>query len=279
MKLSVNDHDRDAAGMTYVYPVLSRRAGGVSLGVNLSPNNACNFRCVYCQVPNLVAGNAPPIDVDQLRDELQRLLTGILSGETFDTEAGPAELRDVAISGNGEPTSSRQLGEVVGVVGEELAANDLLGRIPVVLITNGSLMLKDYVGAALATLSQIGGEVWFKMDSATDAGIQRINGSAIGRDGQMERLIRSAELCRTLLQVCLFSWHGAPPPEEEVEALVERMSELRRRRVPVEAVLLYGLARPSSQPEAGELSALNAEWMESFAERIRATGMPVRVFL
>ena len=30
------NHDRDSAGMTYVYPVVSRRAGGVSIGVYMS---------------------------------------------------------------------------------------------------------------------------------------------------------------------------------------------------------------------------------------------------
>ena len=70
-QLSVVNHDRDAAGLTYVYPVVSRRAGGVSVGINLNPNNACNWRCVYCQVPHLVRGAAPPIDEDQLEAELR----------------------------------------------------------------------------------------------------------------------------------------------------------------------------------------------------------------
>ena len=59
MELTTQDHDRRAAGMTYVYPVLSRRAGGLSVGINLNPNDACNWRCVYCQVPGLVRGKAP----------------------------------------------------------------------------------------------------------------------------------------------------------------------------------------------------------------------------
>ena len=70
MQLTSSDHGRDAAGFTYVYPVLSRRAGGVSVGINLNPNNACNWRCVYCQVPDLVRGKAPPADLPQLRREL-----------------------------------------------------------------------------------------------------------------------------------------------------------------------------------------------------------------
>ncbi|MCZ7653212.1 MAG: hypothetical protein M5R42_01445 [Rhodocyclaceae bacterium] len=40
-QLDVTDpHSRDSAGLTYVYPVVSRRAGGVSIGINPNPNNA-----------------------------------------------------------------------------------------------------------------------------------------------------------------------------------------------------------------------------------------------
>jgi hypothetical protein len=61
--LKTEDHSRDSAGMRYVYPVVSRRAGGVSVGINLNPNNACNWRCIYCQVPGLTRGGPPPIDL------------------------------------------------------------------------------------------------------------------------------------------------------------------------------------------------------------------------
>jgi DNA repair photolyase len=71
---SVENHDRDSTGMRYVYAVISRRAGGVSVGINLNPNNACNWRCVYCQVPDLVRGSRPAIDLPQLERELRELL-------------------------------------------------------------------------------------------------------------------------------------------------------------------------------------------------------------
>ena len=59
--LTIEDHRRDSAGLRYVYPVISRRAGGVSVGINLNVNNACNWACVYCQVDNLTRGGPPPI--------------------------------------------------------------------------------------------------------------------------------------------------------------------------------------------------------------------------
>ena len=63
-KLSVKNHDRDVLAYRYIYPVISRRSGGLSIGINFNTNNACNWRCVYCQVPDLTLGAAPSLDLD-----------------------------------------------------------------------------------------------------------------------------------------------------------------------------------------------------------------------
>jgi hypothetical protein len=76
--LNVTEHNRDSAGLRYVYPVVSRRAGGVSVGINLNTNNACNWRCIYCQVPDLKLGMAPPVDLTLLEQELR---SAIAKGE------------------------------------------------------------------------------------------------------------------------------------------------------------------------------------------------------
>jgi len=265
--------------MTYVYPVVSRRARGVSIGINLNTNNACNFRCVYCQVPDLVAGNAPPVDLGRLRAELTALLDDVCRGDFLarNVEEPFRRLNDVALSGNGEPTSSRQLGEVIELIGDELARRALAGKVKIILITNGSLMLQEHTTAAVRALGVLDGEVWFKLDSATAEGIARINGSKIGPEGQMTRLIRSAALCRTYLQTCMFAWNGNPPSPVEQEAYLALVAEIVRRRIAIAGVLLYGLARPSHQPEASQLSALPGDWLEAFAARIRAAGLPVQV--
>ena len=79
--LSPANHDRDNAGLTYVYPVVSRRANGVSIGINLNTSNACNWRCIYCQVPDLKRGNAPPVNLAQLEMELRGFLDEAKLGE------------------------------------------------------------------------------------------------------------------------------------------------------------------------------------------------------
>ena len=173
IQLTVTDHDRDAAQRTYVYPVVSRRAGGVSVGINLNPNNACNWRCIYCQVPNLKRGAAPAIDLKQLEAELTAMLADILHGDFMQTRVpeGARRLNDIALSGNGEPTSAKEFADVVQLIGRVMKRFDLLGKIKLVLITNGSLNVRESVQAGLKRMAKLNGEVWYKLDSATREGM------------------------------------------------------------------------------------------------------------
>ncbi len=279
MKLTVTNHDRDAANLQYVYPVVSRRAGGVSVGINLNPNNACNFRCVYCQVPNLVAGKGPEIDLKRLEQELRGLLDEVVRGDFMQRRVPQTarRLSDVAFSGNGEPTSSPQFHEAIEQVAVCLRDYGLLHQIPIVLITNGSLADKTRVREGVSRLAQLGGQVWFKLDSATEQGTWEVNQHRVPIATRVERLVQTARACPTWVQTCWFMRDGALPSGEESAAYLRLMSALVERRVPLAGVLLYGLARPSMQPEAPRLSALPPEQLEAFAERIRSTGLNVRV--
>ena len=279
MRLSTEIHDRDAAGLTYVYPVVSRRARGVSVGVNLNPNNACNFRCVYCQVPDLKFGKAPKIDLVRLEQELRNFLHAIVAGDYMERHVpeGSRVLRDIAFSGNGEPTSSEVLDEVVHLTGRVLAELSLVGKVKLVLITNGVLCHQPHVLRALEAMAPLSGEVWFKLDSATETGQARINSFKGGLERVRKNLELTAGRCPTWIQTCVFDWGDGGPSEAEQAAYLAFLESARSRGVPVEGVLLYGLARKSHQPEASELSSLDSSWLESFARRIEASGWTVRV--
>ena len=280
MRLDANHHDRDVVGMTYVYPVVSRRAGGVSVGINLNVNNACNWRCIYCQVPDLKRGGPPPIDLGRLEDELRRMLDAIVHGG-FMAESVPEDMRrlnDIALSGNGEPTSAPEFPEVVAIVGRLMAEFGLAGRIKVVLITNGSLLHRPYVQAGISRLKELGGEVWFKLDRATGQGLQQVNNTESTPDKVLRNLGICARLCPTWLQTCVFALDGQPPAETEVEAYLEFLKRARADGVTLDGVLLYGLARASTQPEAERLSRLPAEWLTELATRIGQAGLVARIF-
>ena len=275
------NHNRDSAEMTYVYPVVSRRAGGVSVGVNLNPNNACNWACVYCQVPDLVRGTAPDIDLAQLEAELRTLLTDILHGDFMQTRV-PEDVRrlnDIALSGNGEPTSAKVFPKVIELIGRVIADFDLVDKIKLVLITNGSLADRPRVQDGLRKMDALNGEVWFKLDSATAEGMRALNQTRISPEKQFERLSVVARLCPTWLQTCVLAIDGTPPTETEQGAYLDTVIRIRQQQIPVQGVLLYGLARPSMQPQASHLSALPVEWLNDFAEKIRAAGLPVKVSL
>lgn len=274
--LTVHDHSRDVAGYTYVYPVVSRRAGGVSVGINLNPNNACNWACIYCQVPNLVRGNAPKIDVPQLEAELRGFLDQVLNDNWLqqNAPAGARILQDIAFSGNGEPTSAEEFPAVVATVGQVLDDLRLIGKIKVRLITNGSLMHRTPVLDALDRLAVMNGEVWFKVDRATSAGMAEINSIEANVEGVKRRLLACASRCPTWIQTCWFAFDGQPPAEEEVRAYLAFVSKV----APViQGVHLYGIARQPMQPGAERLSALPEHVLAAYGERIRALGVTATV--
>jgi wyosine [tRNA(Phe)-imidazoG37] synthetase (radical SAM superfamily) len=277
--LNIYDHDRGSAGMTYVYPVISRRAGGVSVGINLNTNNACNWRCIYCQVPDLKRGGAPEVDLEKLAGELRSFLRELLQGD-FMQRRVPAEARrlnDIALSGNGEPTSAKEFVQVVDLIGEIMAEFGLIGKTKLVLITNGSLIQRAKVKEGLRKMASLGGEVWFKLDSATANGMRRINSTRQTVEKMHDNLRTAAQLCPTWLQTCVFEFDGQPPAEVEREAYLKFIGRLRAEEVPLRGVLLYGLARPSMQPEAARLSALPREQMLNFAAEIEARGVAVKL--
>jgi wyosine [tRNA(Phe)-imidazoG37] synthetase (radical SAM superfamily) len=274
--LDPTDHSRDSAGLTYVYPVVSRRARGVSIGINLNPNNACNWRCTYCQVPGLVRGAAPTVDLDQLERELRQMLNDVLNGGFMQERVAEEarHLEDIAFSGNGEPTSSAELKGAIAVADRALHDFGLAGKLRLRLITNGSLLEKPDVLDAIALLGQANGEVWFKVDAATSEGIARINDVRLNPQGVLERLRLCAQVCPTWVQTCVFALDGQTPQEEDIAAYLEL---LHQAADVIAGVHLYGLARPSMQPEAPRLARLPQAWMNDLAARARQLGLTVNV--
>lgn len=274
--LSIHDHDRTGTGYTYIYPVVSRRAGGVSVGINLNPNNACNWACIYCQVPGLTRGDAPAIDLVRLESELREFLGVLVHGEWMaqNVPAGFQVLQDIAFSGNGEPTSAREFPQAVDLVGRVLASLGLLQKIKVRLITNGSLMQRQPVLDAIGELAKINGEVWFKIDRATVEGMAQVNGVSGNPAGVKRRLLACAERCQTWVQTCWFNVDGQPPSDAEFASYLDLLRDVRAAIV---GVHLYSLARQSMQPGAEELSAMTEEDLQGYGEKIRSLGVQVHV--
>jgi len=276
-QLEVTNHSRDSAGLTYVYPVISRRAGGVSVGISLNPNNACNWRCIYCQVPDLRRGSAPPIDMGQLERELRGFVETLLHGEFMRLQVpeGMRQIVDIAFSGNGEPTSAQEFPRAIELAGRVRRETGLEGAVSLRLITNGSLVGRSQVQDGVRRLGELGGETWFKVDAGTAEDYRRINNVELSPASVARNLGRCARLCPTWVQTCVFAIDGEGLTEEGVSAYIDVLDQAGIEKLA--GVHLYGLARPSMQPEANRLSRLPEERLEAIAGRLRAKGLKVRV--
>src|SRR3989338_1300018 len=277
--LSVTNHDRGSAALRYVYPVISRRAGSVSVGINLNPNNACNWRCIYCQVPDLTRGTAPPVDLAVLENELRGFLNELLHGDFMKHRVpeGLQRINDIALSGNGEPTSSAEFAQVIELIARVRGEVALPESVKTVLITNGSLIYRSEVRQGLRDMVKLNGEVWFKLDRASEAGMQLVNDTRISMNKVRDNLIAAISCCPTWLQTCWFALDGKPPSRQDEDDYLEFVSSLLRDGHKPQGVLLYSLARPSRQAEAVRLTNLPEEELQRFAARIRQLGVEVKV--
>lgn len=278
--LTVNNHSRDVAGLKYVYPVFSRRAGGLSIGINFNTNNACNWRCIYCQVPNLKIGMAPDLDFQLLENELRFFLDDVLQGdfyERFQVDEGQRIIKDIAISGNGEPTSLKDFDRAVALIGRVAIEAGILPQSNFVLITNGSLLHRPGVQNGLKILKEFGGEVWFKLDSATDEGRALINNVGQSLQASMGNLLLSTRLCPTKLQTCLLDYDKRGLLPEEKNAFLDLLGDIKKKGCELKSVMLYTIARPSLQPESGRLERLSVETLNVFADEIRLLGFEALV--
>ncbi len=138
-------YTRQLLGNRFVYAVVSPRARGLSIGVNMNPDKRCNFDCEYCEVNRAMPALEKSLDVDVMADELERTLALAYSDgrRNFhyyrNTPADLLQLRHVALSGDGEPTLCPNFLEAVRAVVHVRA----LGRFPffkIVLLTNATVL-------------------------------------------------------------------------------------------------------------------------------------------
>lgn len=274
--LSIHDHSRELSGLKYIYSVVSRRAGGLSIGINLNVNNACNWQCIYCEIPNLTRGSPPPIELDVLENELRLFLHDIIHGDYMERNVAIEDrhLKDIAFSGNGEPTSAAEFPQVILIVKKILQEFDLLHKIKIRLITNGSLMHEASVLKSIEMLEEINGEVWFKVDAATEETIKTINQVNLKPNQILERLLNTANICPTFVQTCIFMINGKSPDDKDIDAYIELINKAKKI---IKGVHLYGLARPSLQPRARDLGRISEEELKNIAKKLIGLNIPTTV--
>lgn len=245
-------------------PIHSRRLG-VSLGVNLMPNDGkvCSFDCLYCEAGFNAqgTGNSGLPSRQETASQLESKLKGMKdNGETLDV---------ITFSGNGEPTLHP---EFAGVIDDTLSLRDkYFPEAKVSVLTNSTRIFDDNVADAL---NRVDNNI-LKLDSAIESTMRLIDRPVAG-SFTIERVIEALKQFggKGIIQTMILRGeHDGKPvdntTETEINALIEAYKAISPREV-----MLYSLDR--STP-AEHLIKVEKEELERIADKIRQAGIQVSV--
>ena len=241
-------------------PFDSRRFGR-SLGVNPLPRGArlCNFDCIYCEC----ATSSWPLQFElqpQYPDaeDVRRALA-----DAADT-LQPGDVDAITIAGNGEPTLSPHLDEIVDVVTEARDRDWPWAR--TIILTNGTTCQRRSVRGALAKLD----ERVVKLDAGTNWILDQMNRAA-GRLAISELVQRIAALPDVVIQSMFVHGPVDNTQPEHVEAWIERLERIK----PL-GVQIYSLDRIPAMPWVRQVSRPE---LEAIARSVESnTGIPAHVY-
>lgn len=275
------DHRHRYQDNRFVYPVVSRRSGGLSIGVNLNPDKVCNFDCIYCQIDRRSEAETKFVELDRLLRELDEMLASVVSGEVWQDERFspvPETLRrcnDIAFSGEGEPTSYRNFPEIVQQVASLKSARGL-DDVKLVLITNASLFHRDHVRRGLEILDRNNGEIWAKLDAGTEAYYHLIERTRVPFQQVLENLASAARARPIVIQTIFMRVQGEAPATTEIDAYLTRLKEILAKGGAIKLVQIYTVAR---RPAESYVTALSNEEVDAIADRVRQeTGLASAAF-
>jgi wyosine [tRNA(Phe)-imidazoG37] synthetase (radical SAM superfamily) len=264
--LTIFNHDRNIFNSKYIYPVVSRRSMGLSLGINLNTNNACNWQCIYCQVSDLTRGKPEKIDLKLLENELDQWLDEIVNG-TFLNECAShkVDFKDIAFSGNGEPTATPEFEAIVKIVLEKIDKFQISKTIKLRLITNGSYLNKKNIQLSLKHMKSVDHEVWFKIDHVNPKDAKKINRINLSIASLRKNLKNSLSISPTIVQTCLLKINRELPSNNFVNEYIKFLSPYASQ---LKAIHLYSMVRPSQQKTDLQIEALDKSELQIIADKM-----------
>ena len=272
------DHPRSFHDSKFVYPVLSRRSGGISVGINLNPDRVCNFDCIYCQVDRRSESETRFVELDQLLEEVDRLLEAVRTGRLYEDPkfaTVPEHLRrlnDLAFSGDGEPTTFRNFDSIVQAVAD-IKQRHGMHDVKMVLITNASMFHRPVVERGLTILDANQGEIWAKLDAGTEEYYHLIERTRIPFQRILDNLTAAASVRPLVIQSLFMRVNGAGPDEQEIAEYGRRLNEITAAGGSIRLVQVYTVARP---PAESFVMPLSDSEVDSIADTVAsATGLAV----
>ncbi len=245
-------------------PIHSRRLG-VSLGINLMPNDGkiCSFDCVYCEAGYNAqgAGNSGIPSREAVKKGLNRKLKAMIdAGEHLDV---------ITFSGNGEPTLHPQFKEIVQDV--IMLRDRFFPDAKVSVLSNSTMLKKDSVVEAL---KKVDNNI-LKLDSAIASSLRLINqptSNGVLPEGIIADLKKFNGKCIVQTMFLRGEHNGKlidNTTDVEVNELIKAYTEIAPQEV-----MIYSIDRKT--PEENLVKVEKAE-LEAIGKRIEAAGIKVIV--
>ena len=271
---------REFLNNRFVYAVISPRARGLSIGLNMNPDKKCNFDCLYCEVHRNTPSNETRLDVDVMAEELKRTLSFVLAGRMRElpwyrlVPDQLLQLRHVTLSGDGEPTFTPNFIEAMQAIIHVRA----LGGFPffkLVLVTNATGLDRPDVQTGLKYLTK-SDEVWAKLDGGTQAYLNKVNRMDVPLEKILSNILLLARQRPVIIQSLFPSINGEEPPAEEIQQFALRLKELKEDGAQIPLVQIYSATRPTPNSDCGHLPL---KTLSRIAQTVRqVAGLKAEVF-
>ena len=272
-------HERRFDQNRFVYPVLSRRSGGISVGVNLNPDKVCNFDCIYCQVERTSQSETRFVETAALLEELDQMLSIVTSGDLFneshfsDTPQALRRLNDIAFSGDGEPTTYQNFDKLLEACAG-IKRRHGLDRVKMILISNASMFHRPHVQRGLEILDANQGEIWAKLEAGTEAYYQQVERTPIPFQQVLDNILAAARQRPIVIQALFMRIAGQPPSGEEQQAFCDRLREIVSQGGQISLVQVYTVARPPAESTVTPLVDTEVDHLVELVRR--QTGLAAR---
>jgi len=272
-------HPMDFLTNRFVYVVVSPRARGLSVGINMNPDKKCNFDCVYCEVNRRAVPRESRLDVRVMVSELEKTFALIQSGRLRELSWYSSladellELRHVTLSGDGEPTLAPNFLEAV----QEVFHVRALGRCPffkMVLVTNATGLDLPKVQEGLSWFTAED-EIWAKLDGGTQAYLNWVDRPDVPLRKILQNILNLARRRPVVIQSLFPAINGIEPPNTEIEQYVQRLNELKLAGAQISLVQIYSATRPTFNSACGHLPLKS---LSAIAQAVRrGTGLKAEV--
>jgi len=271
-------HPRGRAEAAIIYPVISRRARGLSLGINLFPDRKrCTYNCPYCEVKAFSNPDAP-LRAGTVEAELRAFFA-----QEWNIYSGQFELKDISVSGNGEPTLSPLLEEALdaafAVLRDMEGTEPSFAQVPVVLITNSTGFLKPTICDMLERFSRKARlAIWAKLDGGSPVMHRLLSGAEFEYGRIVDAIAAFAARVPVTLQAMVCRDSRSGQVLFDTEGYLATLQCLGQKKVRIAAIQLYTVARPPAEPW---IEGLDDAQMRAIAGRVRAAlprGIEVECF-